>query len=112
MTPLQIATKAMDGSEGAAEMNKITVTWREWFNDHAVEQMSKMGTLPEYETEIDGWVDDDGEHAAMEIAKTVNAKDFEQFRESCEIEILKPENLAGSYSISVDYEPTFYAEKK
>ena len=87
-----------------------TIVWREWYNDAAVENMTEMGTLPRYETDIDTrYMDGDG--IAAEIAEKQNIQDSESFREGGEIVILEPEEFAGTYEISVEYEPRFTAYK-
>jgi hypothetical protein len=53
----------------------------------------------------------DGEDAARMIAEQCNNCDGEQFRVGGKIVIIEPEDMAGTYDISVDYEPTFYARK-
>lgn len=87
------------------------IVWREWYNEPAVKKMEEMGTIPRYETEID-IADLDGEEVAMRIAEEANKEDSLQFREGGEIVILSPESYAGTYDISVDYVPTFYASAR
>jgi hypothetical protein len=89
----------------------VTVVWREWLDDTAVAQLTKMGTLPQYETELDlSWVSD-GDDVARMIAEEVNSEDCEWFSKNCEILILEPPQFSGCYSISVDYTPSFFAAR-
>lgn len=90
----------------------MKVIWREWYNESAVEALTKMGTLPRNETEIllkYFWHGFDGADAASEIARQANQQDPEAFRNGGEIVILEPPEWAGTYDIEVDYEPTFTA---
>lgn len=92
-------------------MTKLTtIVWREWYNDVAVKQLTEMGTLPCYETDIDiSYMD--GDDVAAEIAEKQNSQDGECFLEGGEIVILEPEQFAGTYEVSVEYEPRFTAYK-
>ena len=90
---------------------KTKIIWREWFNAPAVAKMTEMGTLPKEETEIDT-CGEDGRSVAELIAKEATDHGSEMFRESgAMIVILEPQEFAGTYDISVDYEPTFFAIK-
>jgi hypothetical protein len=89
----------------------IKVIWRDWYDDAAVAALTKLGTLPRNEAEVEAFMTD-GEDAARMIAEQLNSFDGEQFREGGTIVILEPEDMAGTYEISVDYEPTFYATKE
>ena len=89
----------------------IKVVWRDWYDDAVVAHLMKMGTLPRNEDEVETFMTD-GEDAARMIAEQCNNHDGEQFREGGKIVILEPEDMAGTYDISVDYEPTFYARKE
>lgn len=91
-------------------MVETKVIWREWYNAPAVKVMTEMGTLPRYETVIDTRLED-GEGVATLIAKAANDHESESFREGGEIVILEPEEFAGTYEVTVEYEPTFYANK-
>lgn len=88
----------------------IKVVWRDWYDDAVVAALMKMGTLPRNEAEVETFMTD-GEDAARMIAEQCNNHDGEQFREGGKIVILEPEDMVGTYDISVDYEPTFYARK-
>lgn len=90
---------------------KITIVWREWFNENAVKQLTEMGTLPRDETEIDAPFDwEDGEDIARDVAIAEYRNGSEMFREDgAQIVILEPEKYAGTYEISVEYEPVFSA---
>ena len=91
-----------------ADEHKTKIVWREWFNEAAVAALTKMKTLPRNESMIDTrWMD--GEEIAAEIAKEENEQDGEAFRESGEIVILEPTEFAGTYDVSVEYEPVFSA---
>ena len=87
------------------------VIWREWFNADAVKRLEAMGTLPRNEIEIDDFDMTHGEAVARLIAQKTNEQDFEQFREGGQIVIVEPESIAGTYEITVDYEPQFDAYK-
>lgn len=90
----------------------MKVIWRERYNKVAVEAMTKRGTLPRNETEIDYEPSElgfDGEDAAAVIAHIANQQDSECFHNGGELVILEPPEWAGTYDISVDYEPTFTA---
>jgi hypothetical protein len=87
-----------------------TIIWREWFNKAAVSEMEKMGTLPWNDVEIDVF-GMDGEEVAAEVAEEVNERDCERFQESGKIVILEPPEFAGTYEISVEYRPSFYASE-
>lgn len=90
----------------------MNVIWREWYNESAVEAMTKLGTLPRNETDVGyepGEFGFDGADAASEIAHQANREDPEAFRNGGEIVILEPPEWAGTYDIDVDYEPTFTA---
>jgi hypothetical protein len=89
-----------------------TVIWREWFNAAAVKKMTEMGTLPREEIEVDDFdVESGGRTVARIIAAAANKQDPEQFREGGGLVIVEPEAIAGTYEITVDYEPVFYAYK-
>lgn len=88
-----------------------TVVWREWFNEAAVKKMTEMGTLPRDETEIEDAYVTDGSDAAAELVRQANKSDFEAFREGGKIVIIEPEYYAGTYDVTVDYEPYFDAFK-
>lgn len=87
------------------------IVWREFFKPEVVEQLTKMGTLPREETNVDVRRKD-GPGVARFLAEMSNKSDAEQFREGGAITILEPEQFAGDYDIIVDYEPVFYAYKK
>lgn len=90
----------------------MNVIWREWCNESDVEAMTKMGTLPRNETQINLEPDpryNEGADAAEEIARLVYWQDPEAFRNGGKIVILEPPEWAGTYDIEVDYEPTFTA---
>lgn len=94
----------------ATDFAKITTTvvWREWYNAASVEQLTKMGTLPRNEIELDTrWMD--GEEVAKAIAEEAYRNDFESFREGGEIVIVEPEQFAGTYRIVTEYVPEFSA---
>lgn len=88
----------------------IKVIWRDWYDDAAVAALTKMGTLPHYEAEVEALMTY-GAQAACMIAEKCNNYDGEQFHEGGRIVIMEPEDMAGTYDISVDYKPTFYARK-
>lgn len=88
----------------------IKVIWRDWYRPEDVTVLTKMGTLPRNEAKVAAFMMD-GEDAAREIAKQCNNCDGEQFREGGRIVIVEPEEMAGTYDISVDYEPSFFARK-
>jgi hypothetical protein len=82
-------------------MSKITVHW------HYEGDKNWM-----HQTEIAGWVDDDGEAAAAEVAAETRAADFEQFtneREAMPIIITEPKSLAGKYDVFLEYVPAYTA---
>lgn len=85
-----------------------TIVWREWYNEPAVKKMEEMGTLPRYETEVDTRFMD-GDEVAAALAEDAYRHDSEQFREGGELVIMEPEEFAGTYDVSVDYEPVFNA---
>lgn len=87
-----------------------TIVWREWYDENAVRQLTDMGTLPRYETEIDArYMDCDD--VAAEIAEKANRDDSERFRDGGMLVIIAPEEFAGDYDIAVDWEPRFTAYK-
>ena len=87
------------------------IVWREWFNEHALKQLGEMGTLPRNEIMLNVMFENGCDVAEM-IAKDCNQHDGEQFRESGKIiVILEPDEFAGTYQITTEYEPTFYACK-
>lgn len=88
-----------------------TIVWREWFNADAVERLKVIGALPRNETEIDERFLD-GEAVAEAVAEQANKEDFEQFVTGGRIVILEPEEFAGTYEISTEYEPVFYAHRQ
>lgn len=87
----------------------VRVIWRDWYNEAAVASMSKMGTLPRNEIEVDDFDAQDGDAVAVLIAEEANRQDSECFREGGEIVIMEPEDIAGTYAITVDWVPTFDA---
>ena len=86
-----------------------TVVWREWFNEAAIKKMTEMGTLPREETELVIDDLDEGSDIAAVIARNANRSDFEAFQNGGKIVILEPEYIAGTYDISVEFEPCFSA---
>lgn len=92
-------------------MTKIKIIWRDWYNEAGVAAMTKMGTLPRYDTEIDTHPLDCGENVAAEVARLANENDCESFREGGEIVILEPEQFRGVYHVAVYYEPIFSASE-
>lgn len=87
-----------------------TIVWREWFNEAAVKQLTEMGTLPLNETDIDtNYMT--GDDVAAEVAEKANQQDNESFCSGGEIVILEPEEFAGTYKITTEYEPRFTAYK-
>lgn len=89
----------------------MKIVWRKWFDARDVETLTKMGMLPREVVEINVLPSDDGEDVARTIAEQCNSIDGEQFRTGGRITILEPSEFSGSYDISVDYEPVFYARK-
>lgn len=90
----------------------MKIIWREFFNEAAVKQLTEMGTLPRYETEMDVDEYTDGEEAAAEIAEKAFREDSEMFREGGTLVIVEPEHLSGTYDIEVEYRPSFYANAR
>ena len=88
-----------------------TVVWREWYNESAVKKLIEMGTLPRNEIEVDGADELEGWELAELIVRQVNGEDPEYFRQGGSMVILEPEKHAGTYNITVEYEPTFYADR-
>lgn len=88
-----------------------TVVWREWFNEATIAQLTAMGTLPRNETLLDCRLLN-GADVAAAIAEDANGGDNEAFREGGELTIIEPEEFAGDYEISIDYEPFFFAHEK
>ncbi len=86
------------------------IIWRDAYSEGALEAMERLGTVPREEIEIDTRFMDGAEIAAA-IANDSNGRDSENFREGGDIVILEPEEFAGTYKVSVDYEPHFYAYK-
>lgn len=84
------------------------IVWRDWFSDPAIAQLTAMGTLPRNEVEIDTRLED-GASVAKLIAEDAYSHDAESFRNGGEIVIVEPEEFAGTYCITVDYEPIFSA---
>ncbi|SDP39331.1 hypothetical protein SAMN04488061_2831 [Filomicrobium insigne] len=89
---------------------RITVVWREWFDDEAVAELTAMGTLPRDETEISDY-GYDGADTAAEVARTVHEQDSECFVNGGKIVILEPERYAGIFHVHVDFEPSFSATR-
>lgn len=87
-----------------------TIIWREWYDDNAVRQLTKMGTLPRYETEIDTRYMD-GDDVAAKVAEKASRYDSESFRDGGVLVLLEPEEFAGDYEITVEWEPCFTAYK-
>lgn len=84
------------------------IVWREWYNAPAVAQMEAMGTLPKETIDIDcRYLTKD--EVAAEIARRINLEDSESFARGGEIVIISPEEFAGTYSIDVDWTPSFSA---
>jgi len=81
------------------------IVWHEWPNNAA------MADGNQHEIEIDTTYMDGGDIACV-IAKCSNVDEPECFRDGGEVVITEPENLAGTYDIFVDYEPTFYASRR
>lgn len=89
--------------------NLTKVVWREWLeNATAVAQLTKMGTLPRNESELDVRFKD-GTGVAELIAKDATSHGSESFQSETEIVILDPAEFAGTYNVCVDYEPVFTA---
>ena len=89
-------------------MAKETIIWREWFNESAVEQLTKMGTLPREETEIDTLYLSREEIAEAVIEKAYR-EDYTSFQHGGEIVIIEPKEYAGTYNVEVEFEPRFFA---
>ena len=89
-------------------MAKIKIVWRDCYNEAALAAIEKHGTLDREEIELEGCLMD-GEEAAAMIAEKVNEHDFERFRDGGHLVILEPAEFAGTYSISVDWQPIFHA---
>ncbi len=88
---------------------KTMIAWREFYEPEVVQKLEAIGTLPRYETEIDVWGYENKGDIAREIAKLANDEDSDWFREGGQMTILEPEQYAGTYHISVEYHPNFYA---
>lgn len=89
----------------------ITVKWREWYSDEVVKQLSEMGTLLEYETEVPWYTIKGGIYAAQAIAELTTREDNDRFLQGEKIVILSPKEVSGIYEIFVDYDPNFSALK-
>lgn len=87
------------------------VVWREWYDEAAVKALTEMGTLPREETMLNIMFEN-GEDVAGMIAEECNKRDGEHFREGGDIVILEPAEFAGTYRITTEYEPVFYARKE
>lgn len=90
----------------------MKVAWRGWYEAKVIAQLTAFGTLPreEMELEVNGF--DDGEDVAQMIAEHLNSVDSEQMREGGRVVILEPEEYAGTYDVTVDYEPVFAVRKQ
>ena len=90
-----------------------TVVWREWFSPEAVKYLTEIGTLSREVDEVELGPGDDGASVAEAIVEAVhNDGDDEWFREGGRIVILEPPELAGTYRIHVDYDPTYTAYRE
>lgn len=86
------------------------IVWREWYSADLVAVLEKHGTLPRNENCVDTlWMD--GGDVAAELAALSNRNDSESFSRGGSIVILEPPEFAGTYHVSVDYEPCFSAHK-
>ena len=87
--------------------NSLTkIVWHDWFPPG-----SNAIVTPYNETEVDTTGDWDSEDVAASLAKVVNAGDCDAFNRGGKLVIVGPEEYAGVYDITVDYEPVFFAEK-
>jgi hypothetical protein len=86
------------------------IVWREWYNAAAVAKMTEMGTLPSYETDIDARFMS-GDEVAAAIAEAAYRADSGCFRNGGVLVITSPPEFAGTYEVSVDYEPVFSASE-
>jgi len=89
----------------------MQVIWRDWLSPKAVQQLTEMGTLPRNEFEWDEWIGARGGDIAQAIAEEQNKFDCASFAEGGRIEIIEPDEYAGAYDISVDWEPSFFASR-
>jgi hypothetical protein len=88
----------------------MRIVWREWFSEEDVAELTSRGTLPRNETILD-YAPVHGADAASMVAEHETACGSEMFRKDTQITITEPPEFAGSYSVSVEYNPTFYASK-
>ncbi len=90
-----------------------TVVWREWYSPETVAALTKMGTLPREEAEVTLGPGSDGADVAREIVEFCQQHgDGEWFREGGRLVILEPPELAGTYTIHVDYSPSYTAYRE
>lgn len=87
------------------------VIWREWYSPPAVEEMTRLGTLPLETADVTlaPRGKSSGADVARAIVELVHADDVTAFRDGGKIVIVEPSELAGTYRVDVDYEPSFYA---
>lgn len=90
----------------------MKIIWRDWYPDASIAAMEKLGTVPWEEIDLDVKPWEAGDDVAAEIAEKIGLDDFERFRESTAIVIREPEQLAGVYDITVEYQPYFSASER
>lgn len=88
----------------------MKVAWREWFREPTVAALTRCGTLPRYEVELE-FKGSTGEDLAEAIAYDAHSNDSSCFTEGDKIVIIEPEEFAGVYDIDVDWSPTYSASR-
>ena len=89
----------------------MKIIWREWYSEQAIAAMTKMGTLPQEEMEINSLGIYACDDIARKLVEQINSQNDECFRNGGDIVILEPLACAGRYNITVTYEPYFYVRK-
>jgi hypothetical protein len=89
------------------------VIWRPYYDAEAVAQLTAMGTLERYETYVDAANIDMrcGEDVAAEVARLSHNDDSASYPEGGALVILEPAEIAGTYMVHTDWEPSFSASR-
>lgn len=89
----------------------MKVAWREWYSESAVAALTRCGTLPRYEVELE-FRGSTGVDLAEAIAYDANSNDSSCFtEEGSRIVIIEPEEFAGVYDVDVDWSPSYSASR-